>query len=120
MSAARKEGDKQRSRSDSGTEWDDTPLDPLDATFVELCLLAIVVLSLGLALALRKRRDTSKSYIHRLFKPLDLVLSRPPNFCSWEHLCMVSTGRSAVICVVCVRNIVASCNVVIMSPSPTR
>jgi hypothetical protein len=73
---------KKSRKSDAGSGPDDAsfePLDAMDATFFEILLIIVIILTLGAALVLHKRRDTSKSYIHPLFSPLDHFLSSPPS-----------------------------------------
>lgn len=47
---------------------------PWSATITELLLLVLVILTFGFALVLKKQVDTSESYIHCVFKPIDYFM----------------------------------------------
>lgn len=52
-------------------------ISPLKSTIIEILWILIIFLSLGVFLLIRKKQDTSNSYIHFIFKPIDYIIYYP-------------------------------------------
>lgn len=64
---------KEKQQEQEKQQDQDDSMERVDQTIAEAIIICLVILTLGLYLLIHKSR-TNKSYIHRIFEPIDRIM----------------------------------------------